>query len=1107
MTTFNARMLASASTAVIATFAFAGIANAQAAESPVTAAEAQDCAKLPTAAEQAACIQAQADDQRGAIESGQADTIAPGERAEQQAETGQAIIVTGSRLARSAFSNSPDPLTVIDPQLALQKGDIETAEILQSTPVASGSTQITSFLSSNFVFNGGSGVQTLSLRGLGAERTLVLLDSRRAGPAGVRGAVAAFDLNVLPSSIVRSVEIVKTGASSVYGSDAIAGVVNILTKRDTDGIELRAFGSLPEKSGGETYDVSATWGKDFGRGHVLLSGSFFRRNELERRDRDFLGCTIDYAFNPQGQRVDLLDPRTGEPYCGGDAFGNAIAISNFSPNIGGGSNLGVPPGAQFGIALIQFNNPGTQTDVYGYPIPPAANIAQFTAPAGFYGVNVDADSTGILHVFDTDLARGASIIPKTTRYTLFGSASYEVTDNIELFTDLLYNRRETVVDGPRQFFPQQFTSAAPVLVGAFCPATTSFGSPNPYCDPGDPGDPINVGFTGAQVLLPVIIVPFNTDQKVDYYRGVIGARGEATFLPNRPWRWDVWAQYSRSDGTYSTDIIFQDAVDALTLRTNSCAGMTTEIRGAPCVDVNLTDPRVLAGNFTDAERAFLFGRDTGNTRYTQLTGEASIGGDVLDLWAGPLQASVGVHLRRDEIKDVPGEATQTGNSWQLTRSGVTAGHTVTSEAFGEMSLPLFQDRPVVGSAELTGAARITNYYAERQDGLSDKDNGNWTYKIGANWAINDWVRLRATYGTSYRAPALFEQFLADETGFQGQTAIDPCINWAQALANGAITANIANACAAQGVPNNYSGGGTSSAVVARGGGIGVLDPETSRALTTSVIFTPPPVWSGMRVSFAVDYFEIKVKGEITPLGAANIVRSCLDSDTFPNDTYCTLFERINDPLNPRDNQIISVRNPYVNINKQLNRGLDFTLRYSQDMGSWGDFTFLGQATYQIEDRLQLFESNPANPGGNSRISGNNNGEAGDPKWVADLNFTWRKKPFTVVYGIDYIGATSDRYDARRANGDDLCAVNAFRGTICPDFRLERTFYHSASVNFDLLERYSLTLGVSNIFDTNPPRISRINSGSGGNIGDGVALLGSQYDYLGRRFFAGITAKF
>ncbi|HET7708456.1 MAG TPA: TonB-dependent receptor [Sphingomicrobium sp.] len=1096
-------MLASASAAVIAIAVFSSAAQA----AQVTSTEADQCAKLPTAAEQQACVAAQAADQRGAVESGEAATVAPSEAAEQAAETEGTIVVTGSRLRRSPF-NSPDPLTVIDPQVAIQEGDVETAEVLQSTPVASGSTQITSFLSSNFVFNGGPGVQTLSLRGLGAERTLVLLDGRRAGPAGVRGAVAAFDLNVLPTSIVRSIEIVKTGASSVYGSDAIAGVVNILTKRDTDGIELRAFGSLPEESGGETYDLSATWGKEFSRGHILVSGSYFRRNELERRDRDFLGCTIDYAFNPAGDRVDLLDPRTGEPYCGGDAFGNAIALSNFSTAFGAGSNLGVPPGAQFAISLIQFNTPGSQTDVYGFPIQPAANAFQFRAPAGFYGVNVNSNSTGILNLFNqSELQQGSSVIPKTTRYTAFVSGSYEITDNIELFTDLLYNRRETIIDSARQFFPQQFTASGP-LPAFFCPSTTFFGSPNPYCRTTDAGDPFNVGFSGAQVLTPVIIVPFNTDQQVDYYRGVVGARGEVSFLPNRPWRWDVWTQYSRSDGTYSTDVIFQDAADALTMRTRSCQGLNTEIRGVPCVDINLTDPRVLAGDFTDAERAFLFGRDTGNTRYTQLTGEATLSGDVVDLWAGPLQASVGVHARRDQIKDVPGETTQIGNSWQLTRSGVTAGHTETLEAFGEVSVPLFQDRPIVGSMEVSAAARVTNYRAERKsDGLTDKDNGNWTYKLGVNWPINDIVRLRGTYGTSYRAPALFEQFLADETGFQGQTAIDPCVNYAVALANGAITQNIADACAAQGVPSDYNAGGTSSAVVARGGGIGVLDPETSRALTASVILTPPPVWSGSRISFAVDYFEIKVKGEITPLGAANIVRSCLDSDTFPNDQYCSLFTRINDPLNTRDNQIIEVRNPYVNINKQVNRGLDFTLRFSQEMGSWGNFSFLGQATYQIEDRVQLFENNPLNPGGNSRINGNNNGEAGEPKWIGDFNFTWAKKPFTLVYGIDYIGATSDRYDARRINGDDLCAVNAFRGTICPDFRLERTFYHSASINFDLLERYNLTLGVSNIFDTPPPRISRLNSGSGGNIGDGVALLGSQYDYLGRRFFASVTAKF
>jgi iron complex outermembrane receptor protein len=1103
MQTLNARMLASASLAVIATFGLASTAYAQGTEPAVTGAEAENCAKLATQPERDACIKGQAEDQRGAAESGSADTIAPEERAEQRADTDQAIVVTGSRLRRSAFSNSPDPLTVIDPDLSRQQGEAETAEVLQSTPVASGSTQITSFLSSNFVFNGGAGVQTLSLRGLGAERTLVLLDGRRAGPAGVRGAVAAFDLNVLPTSIVRSVEIVKTGASSVYGSDAIAGVVNVLTKRDTDGIELQVFGSIPEESGGETYEASATWGKDFGRGHILLSADYFRRNELERRDRKYLGCTIDYIFNDAGARVDLLDPRTGEPYCGGDAFGNAIAVADFAGQLGG-TNLVTQPGAQFPIALVQFNDPGTQTDIYGFPIPAATASRHFVAPAGYFGVNVNANSTGILHVFDNPLQQGSSVIPKTTRYTLFGSGSYEITDNVEVFADLLYNRRETKVDGARQFFPQQFTANSPVLTNAFCPLTTTFGSPNPYCSRTDVGDPFNAGFTGAQILQPVIIVPFNTHQEVDYYRGVLGARGEYNLFSN-PWRWDLWGQYSRSDGSYSTDIIFQDAVDAVNLRTRSCAGRTTEIRGVPCVDLDLTDPRTLAGNFTDAERAFLFGEDTGNTRYQQWTGEASTSGDILELWAGPLQGSIGVHLRRDEIKDVPGPATQAGNSYALTRSGITAGHTVTSEAFGELSLPLFKDRPI-GSAELTGAARITNYYAERADGVSDKDNGNWTYKIGANWAVTDWIRLRGTYGTSYRAPALFEQFLANETSFAGQAAIDPCINWGVALGNNAITQNIADACAAQGVPNNYTGGGTSSALVSRGGGIGVLDPETSKALTGSVIFTPPPIWDGMRFSFAVDYFSILVKGEITPLGAANIVRACLDSESFPTDTYCTLFTRVNNPLDPRDNQITEVRNPFININKQLNRGLDFTARFSQDMGSWGSLSLLGQATFQIEDRLELFEPNPLNPSAN-RVGGNNNGEAGDPKWIGQLDATWVVKPVTIVYNLDYIGATSDRYDVRRTLGATLCTNNAFRGRICPDFRLERTFYHAISATVNLFDRFDVTAGVRNIFDTPPPRVSRLSSQTGGNIGDGVALLGSQYDFFGRRFFMNVKAKF
>lgn len=195
------------------------------------------------------------------------------------------IIVTGSRIPRDEFT-SPSPITVIDPQLATRQGLNSTAAMVQGSPIAAGSDQITAALSTNFLTNGGTGAETISLRGLGAERTLVLLNGRRAGPSGTRGGVSSFDLNNLPQSIVGRVDLLKDGASSIYGSDAVAGVVNLITKRDTNGIEVDMFSSVPFESGGEQYSIAATWGKTFDRGHILVSGSYSRRNELARGDRD-----------------------------------------------------------------------------------------------------------------------------------------------------------------------------------------------------------------------------------------------------------------------------------------------------------------------------------------------------------------------------------------------------------------------------------------------------------------------------------------------------------------------------------------------------------------------------------------------------------------------------------------------------------------------------------------------------------------------------------------------------------------------------------------------------------------------------------------------------
>ncbi len=150
---------------------------------------------------------------------------------------------------------------------------------------------------------------------------------------------------------------------------------------------------------------------------------------------------------------------------------------------------------------------------------------------------------------------------------------------------------------------------------------------------------------------------------------------------------------------------------------------------------------------------------------------------------------------------MPGDITRAGNAWEASTSGITAGKTGTVEGFGEINLPLLRDLPLIQSLTLTGAARITNVKATRaSDGATDSTNGNWTYKLGADWELTDWLRLRGTYGTSFRAPALFEQFLANEKSALSQRSVDPCIQWGINLDEGNISQRMADNCAADGVP-------------------------------------------------------------------------------------------------------------------------------------------------------------------------------------------------------------------------------------------------------------------------------------------------------------------
>jgi len=214
------------------------------------------------------------------------------DQAQDQSEEIEEIVTTGSRLARSGF-DSATPMDVINIREGVELGYADVNEMLISNPVLASSDQLTDVLSGMYGGNGGEGVQTADLRGIGAGRTLSLLNGRRVGPAGIRDGVASFDINVLPVAGLDRIEILKDGASSIYGSDAIGGVINYITRKG-DGGEINAYTQMAEESGGEIFQVNASYGRESERGYWRVTADYNKQEVLlkarsvaEGRSRDF----------------------------------------------------------------------------------------------------------------------------------------------------------------------------------------------------------------------------------------------------------------------------------------------------------------------------------------------------------------------------------------------------------------------------------------------------------------------------------------------------------------------------------------------------------------------------------------------------------------------------------------------------------------------------------------------------------------------------------------------------------------------------------------------------------------------------------------------------
>jgi iron complex outermembrane receptor protein len=961
----------------------------------------------------------QAQDQSATAQSTQPSTD---QNSNNKTKTLETVTVTGTLLKRPEYQDAV-PIQVVPIEAQKATGAFSTADILQATSAAAGATQINNQFS-GFVIGGGTGIQTINLRGLGANRTLVLLDGQRPGPAGTQGQTGSgFDLNVIPDVMLQRVEIVKDGSSSIYGSDAIAGVVNLITKKRLDHTELEAFYSYPQDGGGAQKTISIGTGFNFDKGNIVLAAEFRQQDPLPIKDRSFLSCNQDMVYGPDGNRIDRADHSIlqGTSLAGcNNLYADTIIDAydshfRFNPTKDG-STIGPFPGyAPRPYPSTRYNDP--------------------TNPEGAYYTDV------LNYPFSGD----QWAINKNRNETLYGSSHF-MFGNVTWDNQVLFNYRTTQTQGWRQFFP--------LVIG---PTDTENTSINSYY--GVPNNELPFG-----LYEPIMPFPSNNEESVRYLylrTALSGGFGDSS------WSWAANLTHSRSSGSYG-----HLGIDAA--RTADCS-----YSQAACGDT--PDEYFSPGYLSGQDMGQLIQRVgyyfQGHTTYSQTTANFTANGDLFELPAGPVVAAVGAEFRTYAINDQPDPYNASGGEWGYSSAQVTKGRDHVNEVFGELGVPLLKDLPGVQNLAIDMSARAFKY--------GSVANGDKVWKFGMNWQIVPTVRVRGSLGTSYRAPGLYELYLGNESGFLSQTQIDPCIDWADpSNTNSFLRAH----CAAAGIPGNYAGGG-SSAQIFQGGGAGFLKPETSRAKTVGIVWTP----AFGNFNMALDYFDYKIRGEITTLGASTILRGCYGTPVYPND-FCNMFTRNPPDAATAPNAITNVYATFVNINRERERGYDLQFNWSNDF-SFGKLSADAEVTYTLSDVTQLFSTSAASGFNDS----NRVKFPGNPLIVGLAHVSWNRGDWTVTWQGEYTGSTA-AYDA--PNPSPYFGVTDATYKL----RLPAQFRHSLSVGYDT-GKWGVTGGVRNLFNAKPPQVSNAAGVDASGLVGNTIIDASQYDWFGRTYFVRANYSF
>ena len=921
------------------------------------------------------------------------------------------IITTGSRIKRTEFSSAA-PVQVLTMDMATLGGLADVADILQESTVAANAPQWNNQFS-GFVVTGGSGNNAIDLRGLGDGKTLVLVNGRRLNAAGTRGTVSAVDLNTIPSSMIQRVEILKDGASSVYGSDAVAGVVNIITKKGVDGISGGFSQNVPFDGGGEITTADMTIGISNEDSSFMFGIDYLERKPLREGDRSWAQCQVELYRDPvTGEDLSLVDPTTGEPKCwDSNAYDYVI------------SQVG------FGRQIYDPVNANGSSDPENWRV---GSLAE--------------------RKFDHPNQDFAHLLSPVKRVSLFSFGNWDVDalgTNTEAYYEFMYNNRRSSQDtGPRQLGLRIYNSPF-----------------SPFWTGGAPG-------SGVAFDVPLLL-PYQQDgsQEVNWMRSLVGATGDLS----DNWSWDVNVGYGRSHGTYSSTQMLTDRIyHSLNVEevapgvydcvSNNDPNSFLNFERGECVPFNpydiIANGQNSPGLFPQDLLSFITSRETGETTYDQKLVSGYLTGNLFEMPAGTVGAVIGAELRRESINDTPSSGSINGNLWGFTSSGITKGEDTVKEVFAEIELPLLSG--VTGAQELvfSAAARYSTY---------DTAGSDTTYRVGLNWQIIDQLRLRSSFGTSFRAPSLYENFLGGQTAFT--SANDPCEDFGTETNPGE---NRYDNCLAETGDIDFPGYSSTPRVITFGNA-GRLVPETSESLSVGLIMQLEVI----DLAIAIDYFDFEINDEISRYGAGSILGQCYNlppSEFRQPGTLC-------DFITPRDSvtgEIEEINNSYFNINQKKQDGFDLTVRYSFEIGSL-DFTADVRAT-KIENYSQdLF-------GGRVSVINGQTGYA-DENGQFDLRANY--KDWTFYYGMDWIGPQED-YSFQ----DEDPATSIYVLSV------PSVLYHDVSVRYNG-DGWTAMLGMQNVADREPPRVSDWLTG----IGAGNAAYNTGYDFRGRTAFFSLSKDF